>query len=232
MVERTIEPEVEKVFEAMEQGKNFVLEGGAGSGKTYSLISIIKKISSDNPKQSIVCITYTNNAVAEIKSRISNDRLHVSTIHDFIWKIIKNFQKEIKECLVEFINDDSQKPFVAPEEVSSGKFTARDYFDKVRRVNYDERYSMSIDANNMVQISHDHILLVAEKMFLKYSKLCDILVDTANYIFVDEYQDTSPLIVKIFLEHLQKSSKKNIIGFFWRFNASYLRFRSGELRLL
>lgn len=214
MVERTIEPEVEKVFEAMEQGKNFVLEGGAGSGKTYSLISIIKKISSDNPKQSIVCITYTNNAVAEIKSRISNDRLHVSTIHDFIWEIIKNFQKEIKECLVEFINDDPQKPFVAPEKVSSGKFTARDYFDKVRRVNYDERYSMSIDANNMVQISHDHILLVAEKMFLKYSKLCDILVDTANYIFVDEYQDTSPLIVKIFLEHLQKSSKKNIIGFF------------------
>ena len=44
MVERTIEPEVEKVFEAIKEDKNFILEGGAGSGKTFSLISIIEKI--------------------------------------------------------------------------------------------------------------------------------------------------------------------------------------------
>lgn len=43
MVERTIESEVEKVFEIIKQDQNFILEGGAGSGKTYSLISIIKK---------------------------------------------------------------------------------------------------------------------------------------------------------------------------------------------
>ena len=44
--------------------------------------------------------------------------------------------------------------------------------------------------------------------------LCDILMDTANYVFVDEYQDTNPLIIKILLEHLQKRNKKTIIGFF------------------
>lgn len=36
MVERTIEPEVEKVFEAIKEDKNFILEGGAGSGKTLA----------------------------------------------------------------------------------------------------------------------------------------------------------------------------------------------------
>ena len=33
MVEKTIEPEVEMVFEAIKEDKNFILEGGAGSGK-------------------------------------------------------------------------------------------------------------------------------------------------------------------------------------------------------
>ena len=65
---------------------------------------------------------------------------------------------------------------------------------------------MSITEQNKVQISHDHVLIVAEKMFSKYKKLSDILKDTANYIFVDEYQDTSPLVVKILLEHLRKST--------------------------
>ena len=212
MVERTIEPEVEKVFELIKQGKNFILEGGAGSGKTYSLISIIEKISMEEPKKSIVCITYTNNAVAEIKSRIINDNLRVSTIHEFIWHVIENFQKELKECLVELINDDEQKLFVAPIEISGGGNISIDYFNNVR-VDYAEWYSMNI-TENRVQISHDHLLIVAEKMFSKFKKLCDILVDIANYIFVDEYQDTSPLIVKILLEHLQKSTKKNVVGFF------------------
>lgn len=213
MVERTIEPEVEKVFESIKQGQNFILEGGAGSGKTYSLISIIEKISMEEPKQSIVCITYTNNAVAEIKSRIINDNLWVSTIHEFIWHVIGNFQKEIKECLVELINDDTQNLFIAPKEVFGEEFISLDYFDGVR-VDYAEWYSMSITEQNKVQISHDHVLIVAEKMFSKYKKLCDILADTANYIFVDEYQDTSPLVVKILLEHLEKSTRNNIVGFF------------------
>ena len=63
---------------------------------------------------------------------------------------------------------------------------------------------MSITEQNKVQISHDHVLIVAEKMFSKYKKLSDILKDTANYIFVDEYQDTSPLVVKIFIRASQK----------------------------
>ena len=213
MVERTVEPEVGKVFEVIKQGQNFILEGGAGSGKTYSLISIIEKISMEEPKKSIVCITYTNNAVAEIRSRIINDNLRVSTIHDFIWHVIKNFQKEIKECLVELINDDEQILFVAPKEVLGEELISLDYFDSVR-VEYTEWYSMSITEQNKVQISHDHVLIVAEKMFSKYKKLSDILKDTANYIFVDEYQDTSPLVVKILLEHLRKSTRYNIVGFF------------------
>ena len=212
MVERTIEPEVEKVFEAIKEDKNFILEGGAGSGKTFSLISIIEKISRDEPDKSIVCITYTNNAVAEIRERITNDKLKVSTIHEFIWSIIEQFQNEIKCCLIDLINDDEQKAFIKPLDYPNESQLTDTYFEKTR-VDYDERYSMSI-IDNRVQISHDHIVIVAEKMFSTYPKLCDILIDIADYIFVDEYQDTSPLVVKILLEYIQNRTKKNIVGFF------------------
>ena len=212
MVERTIEPEVEKVFEAIKEDKNFILEGGAGSGKTFSLISIIEKISRDEPDKSIVCITYTNNAVAEIRERITNDKLKVSTIHEFIWSIIEQFQNEIKCCLIDLINDDEQKAFIRPLDYPSEDPLTDTYFENIR-VDYDERYSMSI-IDNRVQISDDHIVIVAEKMFSTYPKLCDILIDIADYIFVDEYQDTSPLVVKILLEYIQNRTKKNIVGFF------------------
>ena len=96
MVERRleIEDEVKEMLQYIENKQNFILTGGAGSGKTYSLISLIQEIGRMYTNKSIVCITYTNNAVAEIKSRISNDKLFVSTIHEFLWKIIKKYQKK------------------------------------------------------------------------------------------------------------------------------------------
>ena len=208
---RTLEDEVKIALQCIEKGKNFILEGGAGSGKTYSLISLIETLSIESPKIKIVCITYTNNAVAEIKSRIDNENLWVSTIHEFIWYMIKKYQKEIKNELVLLINDETIKNFKKPKKLENTLITI-DYFDNID-VEYDEYYSMN-PSENKVKISHDHILILAEKMFNKYKKLSDILKDTANCIFVDEYQDTSPYIAKILLKYLKKSKKKNVIGFF------------------
>ncbi len=51
-------------------------------------------------------------------------------------------------------------------------------------------------------------------MFQSYPKLCDILKDKFKFILIDEYQDTNPVVVEIFLQHLKQSNRKNIIGFF------------------
>ena len=208
---RILEDEVNTALQCIEKGENFILEGGAGSGKTYSLISLIETLIIKLPEIKIVCITYTNNAVAEIKSRIDNENLWVSTIHEFIWHVIKKYQKEIKNELVLLINDETIKNFKKPKDLENTLITI-DYFNNID-VEYDEYYSMNPNENK-VKISHDHILILAEKMFDRYKKLSDILKDVANCIFVDEYQDTSPYIVKILLEHLKKSKKKNVIGFF------------------
>ena len=47
------------------------------------------------------------------------------------------------------------------------------------------------------EISHDEVLLLAHRMFKKYPRLCDLLLDKFQFIFVDEYQDTSPLVIEI-----------------------------------
>lgn len=208
----TLEKEVLEALQCIKNGENFILEGGAGSGKTYSLISLINALTEEFPDIKIVCITYTNNAVAEILSRIENENIWVSTIHEFIWALIRKYQNEIKNILVELINDDNEKNFKKPKDFSED-LISEEYFENLY-VDYDEYYSVTPNDENIVKISHDHILIVAEKMFGKYKKIADILKDIADCIFVDEYQDTSPLVADILLNHLEQSDKKNVIGFF------------------
>jgi len=207
-----LEKEVIEALECIKIGQNFILEGGAGSGKTYSLIALITALTEALPNIRIVCITYTNNAVAEILSRIENKNLWVSTIHEFIWSLIKKYQNEIKDVLVDLINDEEAGKFQKPSNFGK-ELVTKEYFENLY-VDYDEYYSITSNSENIVKISHDHILIVAEKMFQKYKKISDILKDIADCIFVDEYQDTSPLVAEILLNHLNQSNKKNVIGFF------------------
>src|SRR6266700_6419495 len=95
-----LEPEVQAVLKKIDEKRNFLLSGGAGSGKTYSLVQVIRQVLTENPLSKIACMTYTNAAVREIEHRVNHKNLTVSTIHDFLWDNIKHFQKELKSSLV------------------------------------------------------------------------------------------------------------------------------------
>lgn len=206
MAEKGLEPEVIRIFEHIQNGENFLLSGGAGSGKTYSLVQVIKKTIEDNPTAKIACMTYTNAAVKEIEERVGHDNLAVSTIHDFLWDNIKSFRKELKESLIVLMNDNTSG-IRKPSGVDN---IDNHYFDNIEKgIQYKEYLRI-----NEGIISHDEVLILANYMFAHYSVLCDIVKDKFNFIFIDEYQDTNPKVVEIFLVHLKNSSKKNIIGFF------------------
>ena len=90
----------EQIFDAINEFHSFRFNAGAGAGKTYALIESIKYIlSRKQPElkknnQKIVCITYTNVAVNEIKERLGNTQFTlVSTIHEMLWEQIKLYQK-------------------------------------------------------------------------------------------------------------------------------------------
>ena len=90
----------ETTITAMDQCKkciddktSFVLQGGAGSGKTESLKELLIYINQTNPKAKVMCITHTNVAVNEIQSRTGN-AFPVSTIHSFLNSLIKDYSRQ------------------------------------------------------------------------------------------------------------------------------------------
>jgi DNA helicase-2/ATP-dependent DNA helicase PcrA len=198
--------ESQQVIELIRQGHSFLLSGGAGSGKTYSLVEILKAILIEKPTTSIACITYTNTAVYEIEERVQHDHLNVSTIHDFLWSNIKHFQFELKSTLIELMNDDEQPKIKSPD----GENVTNSFFDEL---DSDIKYKEFVRIKEGC-ISHDEVLILACKMYEKYEKLCTITKDSYPFILVDEYQDTDPNVVKLLLEHLNQSPKRNIVGFF------------------
>lgn len=211
MVERLVneveqENEFQQIMELINNGDNFVLSGGAGSGKTYSLVQVIRKVIAEYPTTIVACMTYTNVAVKQIEERVNHDNLKVSTIHDFLWDNIKNYQVQLKKVLIELINDEEigKIKLINDEKVGS------DFYDSVKEINYSYQNTQLIKGI----ISHDEVLIISNRMFQKYKLLGDIIKDKFKFIFIDEYQDSHKEVIDIFLKHITISKKKNVIGFF------------------
>lgn len=201
-----LEPEVQEIFTHIDNGQNFLLSGGAGSGKTYSLVQVIKQVIEENPTSKVACMTYTNAAVKEIEERVNHNNLNVSTIHDFLWDNIKHFQKELKTTIIALANDEA----ITRVKIDSLEIVPGDYFDHLEnKIQYKEYVRVREGI-----ISHDELLLVAEYMFEHYPKLSDIIKDKYRFILIDEYQDTNKAVIESFLTHFAQSQKRSIIGFF------------------
>lgn len=78
--------------------KSFVMQGGAGSGKTETLKLTLEYIHEASPEKKVACITHTNLAVDEIKSRVRTD-YEICTIHSFLNTFIKDYKKNIQQVI-------------------------------------------------------------------------------------------------------------------------------------
>ena len=202
----TLEPEVKEIFQSIDNGRNFLLSGGAGSGKTYSLVSVIRQIIAENPTAKVACMTYTNAAVKEIEERVNHKNLNVSTIHDFLWDNIKHFQKELKEGLISLANNaDASR--ISIDDINP---VPANFYDILPDGIQYKEYVRLRDGI----ISHDELLVLANYLFEKYPKLSSIVKDKYKFIFIDEYQDTNKVVIDTILTHFKKSERKNIVGFF------------------
>lgn len=192
---------IEQIKQHIQNKKNFLLSGGAGSGKTYTLMQVLDYVFEQNKSAKVACITYTNVAVNEIKARSPYSNLTVSTIHEFLWSQIKNYQKDLKKALIALIESGTIN--YSGEAVFSLEF----FNDK--KIEYQEYKKLE---NGIV--SHDEIIKLAHYMFENYEMLNSIVKDKFDFIFVDEYQDTQTEVTDIFLNFMQRGEKENILGFF------------------
>lgn len=200
--------EAQRILQLVEEGNSFLLSGGAGSGKTFTLVETIRAIVDLNLSSRIACITYTNAAADEIRERVDNQNLWVSTIHDFMWDKIKGYRRELKQALRELLrSDDPQHTrFVLPGGAPVEDDLFEDLEDGIQ-------YREFIRLRDGI-ISHDEVLILASYMFASYPKLCRIVKDRYPCIFVDEYQDTSPVVVDILLNSFKASKNPCVVGFF------------------
>lgn len=121
---------VDRIVELVSSGENFVLQGGAGSGKTESLKRVVQQVLKANPSLRIACITHTNKAADEIANRVSGD-IKVSTIHSFLSEIISPFKKNVQQVF--------PKLFELPEFIALGD-EHYDSDEKVRKKGEHDRF--------------------------------------------------------------------------------------------
>lgn len=115
---------LDSIKQCIEDKKCFVLQGGAGSGKTETLKNVLEYISENYPNKKVACITHTNLAANEIKLRVG-DKYTISTIHSFLNSIIKDYKKNIFQCIFELFKvekiDRNEIEFYGGDEIKQKK---------------------------------------------------------------------------------------------------------------
>lgn len=199
----------QQISQCIDNYQSFIVEAGAGSGKTWSLIEALRYILQEQQElmesknKRIVCITYTNVAKFEIAERIDNNPfVLVLTIHEFLWEVIKRYQQELKKELV-LINDSETKPEKQIENLAEAlSLVSIEYTLYGRRI---------VEG----RISHDDVIKLSYRLFDKYPKISRIVASRYPYIFVDEYQDTEVKTVELLIDYLLSHNKgKLTLGFF------------------
>ena len=208
---------------------SFIMVAGAGSGKTTSLVKALGHLSlTKGPElrrccQQIACITYTEVAVGEIWGDVGNDSLfHVSTIHSFIWKIVRPFQQDIRVWIAGRIEEkikEAQEKIDSPRTRSNTKLSALQNIERYRgqyvalskvvQFNYGtgSDYARGI-------LGHDDILKLGTALIEDHSLLRELTANRFPFIFVDESQDTNPDIVSA-LKKINDTVKVGFcLGFF------------------
>ncbi|MEZ2658120.1 UvrD-helicase domain-containing protein [Aneurinibacillus aneurinilyticus] len=101
------------IYNSIDKNESIIFNSGAGAGKTYALIESLRYVINKYGKnlkehnQKIICITYTNVATEEVKERLGNtDLVLVSTIHERIWGLIKDYKKELVQIHKEKLKDE------------------------------------------------------------------------------------------------------------------------------
>ncbi|MEG1669286.1 UvrD-helicase domain-containing protein, partial [Chryseobacterium sp.] len=136
---------VESCKRYIDQNVNFVLQGGAGSGKTETLKELLLYIKVTKPKARVVCITHTNVAVDEIAGRVG-DGFIISTIHSFLNNLIKDYKKNIKTVIPSIFKLQEMSDSVKTKDQTDGEFK-KAVHDKYKKI-YEKYASLLFDLKN------------------------------------------------------------------------------------
>lgn len=218
-------------FLNLDKPKSFLLFAGAGSGKTRTLVNVLQEIRNKRLQtliengQKVAVITYTNVACKEIQHRLEYDPIFtVSTIHSFIWELIKPFTSDIKDFLKVKLQDDINDLIskISKARDPNGKTAlanARSRDSKQKRLNElaeVESFTYSPTSNKVGKgtLNHSEVISVGA-IFISQQKLIQsVLINRYPILLIDESQDTNKALLEAFIS-VQQNHKRNFsLGLF------------------
>ncbi len=192
--------------------RSFFLFAGAGSGKTRTLVEVLRRVTGVVPHESggrlasrlrlygrsIRVVTYTKNAVAVISGRLgSNDLVAVSTIHSFCWELIGGFDEDIREALIanKAVQLEEAKSKAADKargisETDRRKFAKIEGEIEILKGVPTFIYHPDKDTYGEGAMQHDQVLDATAWLLSNRPTLRTILQDRHPIILIDESQDT------------------------------------------
>lgn len=194
----------QRIYRCLDERKSFLVEAGAGAGKTYSLIEALKYLVGKHGtqlvrrNQRIACITFTNVANDEIKARTDrHPAIQAETIHSFCWAAIQPFQAALRTHL------PSLAKWGTRLEEAGGL--------GARTVDYNLGYPTVEDKRVLL---HHNDVLALMVILMREAKFRRILCDRYPVLFIDEYQDTDADFANSIITHFISTNDGPLVGFF------------------
>ena len=197
--------------------KSFFLFAGAGSGKTYSLVLLLKKIRDSIGKdlllqgKNVAVITFTNAATDEIINRLDYSSIfHISTIHSFVWNVIKYYQTDIKRLYCQYIIEDIEALNKKLEGTKNK--TTKTYYANVEKLNQQkeqlakaqtiEKFVYNPNGSNPEYnaLKHAEVIKISAQMIIENKMLQRIIAQRYPILLIDESQDTKKELIDAFFE--------------------------------
>lgn len=192
--------------------RSFFLFAGAGSGKTRTLVEVLRRITGVVEHaaggiyasklhvrgQSVRVITYTKNAARVVTSRLGENRLtEVSTIHSFCWDLVKGFDEDIRQALMAKNTEklakaksDAQAKKKRESDADRKKYAELEAKADELRAIPAFRYHPDHNTYGEGALSHQDVLHVAAWLLRERPTLQRIVQDRHPLLLIDESQDT------------------------------------------
>lgn len=197
----------------------YLINAPAGSGKTTEIKSMVQRRIIDNPKDNILCITYTKRAADELSKGILSKNVYIGTIHSFLHFFLKPYfaHQDILELYFEVYGAQiSERIDNKDQKESIAESNAR-YIEKYGKLDYDMvRNNIKVLSYNESPfsslyyggLSHDDLISFSKAIFNRYPVIKKRMTSKYQFIFIDEYQDTMSDVLKIFFESVHNTKTK------------------------
>ena len=223
-----VDREIESCFSASSPN-NFFVFAGAGSGKTRSLINTLNFLDKEQGEKllmkgkQIAVITYTNAACDEISRRLQYKSIFsVSTIHSFLWELIKNYQVDIKTWIMESVQKEIEELKQKQAKTSRGKAgekraeNIKKKTERLAKIRSIQKFSYNPNGDNVGydSLSHSEVIKMSTDFIATEPTMQNILTSKYPILLIDESQDTKKELIDALLIVCEKYGEKFIVGMF------------------